>query len=49
LELLVLQFIAESAFKLLLVVPLVAVAFLATLLVGGSALPSDGDISSTSP
>jgi hypothetical protein len=48
-EVLVLQFIAESAFKLLLVVPLVAAAFLATLLVSGSALPSGGDISCWSP
>jgi hypothetical protein len=43
-EVVVLQFIAESAFKLLLVVPLVAAAFLVALLVGGSALdvaPSD--------
>jgi hypothetical protein len=37
-EVVVLQFIAESAFKLLLVVPLVAAAFLVALLVGGSAL-----------
>src|SRR5687768_12990284 len=44
-EVLVLQFIAESAFKLLLVVPLVAAAFLVTLLVGGSALDvAGGDI-----
>ena len=33
-EAVVLQFIAESAFKLLLVVPLVAAAFLVALLVG---------------
>ena len=36
-EVVVLQFIAESAFKLLLVVPIVAAAFLVALLVGGSA------------
>jgi hypothetical protein len=36
-EVVVLQFIAESAFKLLLVVPVVAAAFLVALLVGGSA------------
>src|SRR4051812_28422306 len=36
-EVVVLQFVAESAFKLLLVVPVVAAAFLVALLVGGSA------------
>jgi hypothetical protein len=41
-EVVVLQFIAESAFKLLLVVPLVAAAFLVALLVGGSALDVAG-------
>jgi hypothetical protein len=44
-EAVVLQFIAESAFKLLLVVPVVAAAFLVALLVGGSALDvATGDI-----
>ena len=44
-EAVVLQFIAESAFKLLLVVPVVAAAFLVALLVGGSALEAaTGDI-----
>src|SRR4051812_5742901 len=41
-EVVVLQFIAESAFKLLLVVPIVAAAFLVALLVGGSALDLAG-------
>ncbi len=41
-EVVVLQFIAESAFKLLLVVPLVAAACLVALLVGGSALDVAG-------
>jgi hypothetical protein len=41
-EVVVLQFIAESAFKLLLVVPIIAAAFLVALLVGGSALDLAG-------
>src|SRR5215218_6562666 len=41
-EVVVLQFIAESAFKLLLLVPLVAAAFLVALLVGGGALDVAG-------
>jgi hypothetical protein len=41
----VLQFIAESAFKLLLVVPVVGAAFLGALLAGGSALDlASGDV-----
>src|SRR5215213_4663272 len=41
-EVVVLQFIAESAFKLLLVVPIVAAAFLVALLVGGKDLDLAG-------
>src|SRR3954471_20050704 len=41
-EVVVLQFIAESAFKLLLVVPLAAAACLVALIVGGSALDLAG-------
>jgi hypothetical protein len=37
-EVILLQFIAEACFKLLLVVPLIAAAFLVVLLVGGSAV-----------
>jgi hypothetical protein len=37
-EVVVVQFVAESAFKLLLAVPVVGAAFLVALLVGGSAL-----------
>ena len=37
-EVVVLQYIAESAFKLMLIVPVAAAAFLVALLVGGSAL-----------
>jgi hypothetical protein len=44
-EVVLLQFIAESAFKLLLVVPLVAAAFLVAVVVGGSGLEiAGGDI-----
>jgi len=41
-EVVVFQFVAETAFKLLLVVPVVAAAFLAALIVGGSALDLAG-------
>jgi hypothetical protein len=41
-EAVVLQFVAEAAFKLLLVVPVVAAAFLVALIVGGSALDLAG-------
>jgi hypothetical protein len=37
-EVVLLQFVAETAFKLLLVVPVIGAAFLVALLVGGSAL-----------
>jgi hypothetical protein len=37
-EVIVLQFIAEACFKLLLVIPVIAAAFLVVLLVGGSAV-----------